>query len=334
MRHSREVAHNIRGERSIDVNWPHRLSKYVADIVGQVYMRIPGLRLTYRLCMGAGSAVGGQFGRGGCAVGAETNLIEDDRPVSITISDQRKLTFEIRPNGVKTIRVQTGTIPAPPRPEYLVATPVSDMQVELSWETNSETAREISHYDVYRLPRADAKPGLRYYVGRSTNTRFSDQPRLNYGGWLNNRLQPSTHYHYTVRAVDRYNNHGPFAELIESVTLNPEQKNLVPNQVEGLYVVQVSPSSPDNYLNLWFYSNCESDILAYEIHRSTQQGFDPGDATLKATLELNAELSLLNRQMYTDRAVEGNTTYYYRICAIDNSGQKGPFSDEVNMNTK
>jgi len=264
----------------------------------------------------------------------ETNLIEDDRKEAIGISDHRKLTFDLRPNGVKTIRVMAGTTSTPSQPEQLVANPISDMQVDLSWEMDEGTPNDISHYNIYRLPRPDSKPGLRYFVGSSTSTSFSDRPRLNYGGWLNNRLEPSTTYYYTVRAMDRYNNRGPMATRVRATTLDSDQEDLVPNRVEGLYVVQVSPSSPDNYLHLWFYTNCESDIIGYEVHRSTQQGFDPGNSTRVATLELSSELRLLNRQMYTDRAVEENTKYFYRVCAIDGAGQKGPFSSEVHMNTR
>jgi len=263
----------------------------------------------------------------------ETNLVEDDRPAAIRISDQRKLTFDLRPNGVKTIRVLSETAATPPPPGYLEVRPVSDMQVELNWKMDPEAEKTISHYDVYRLPNPDSTPGLRYYVGSSTNKHYTDQPRLNYGGWLNNRIKPGTTYYYAVRAVDRYNNLGALSAQVKVTTLKPDQKNLVPNQVEGLYAVHVSPSGPYNYLHLWFYSNCEQDILAYEIHRSTTKSFDPGIQTLVATLELNTELSLLNRQMYTDRDVEENTGYYYRVCAVDSAGQKGPFSTEVYVRT-
>jgi len=264
----------------------------------------------------------------------ETNLVEDDRPGSILISDKRNITFDLRPNGVKTIRVLAETGGAPPRPENLMASPTGDMEVELQWEMDPGIKNSISHYDIYRMPQADVKPGLRYFAGSSTDNRFTDRPKLNFGGWLNNRIRPESTYYYTVRAVDRLNNVGAAADRVKTSTLNQDQMNLVPLQVKGLYIVQVSPSSPDNYINLWFYTNCEPDIHSYEIHRSTQMGFDPGISTRIATLGLDEENRLLNRQMYADRGVKRQTTYYYRICAIDNAGQKGMFSAEAEIMTQ
>ena len=264
----------------------------------------------------------------------ETNLIEDDRPLPVRISDPGKISFDIRPNGVKTIRVLSAAHKAPPTATNLTATPDSDMQVDLSWEMDPTFESSVSHYDVFRLPAPNVEPGIRYYVGSTTHTRFSDRPRLNWGGWINNKILPETDYYYTVRAVDRTNNRGPLAPLIRSTTLKPDEKNLVPNGVEGLYAVQVSPSGPMNYLHLWFYTNCEPDIGAYEIHRSKHQGFVPGTSTRIATLEMNERLMLLNRQMYTDKNVEENTGYYYRIRAVDKAGQKGAFSGEVYEKTQ
>ncbi len=264
----------------------------------------------------------------------ETNLIEEDRPVPVSISDQGSISFDIRPNGIKTIRVLSAAHNAPLRATNLTATPNSDMQVDLSWEMDPSFESAVSHYDVYRLPSPSIEPGIRYYVGSTTHTRFSDRPRLNWGGWINNKIFPDTDYYYTVRAVDKYNNRGPMAPLIPATTLSPDEKNLVPNRVEGPYAVQVSPSGPMNYLHLWFYTNCEPDIGAYEIHRSKHQDFVPGTYTLLATLEMNERLMLLNRQMYTDKNVEENTSYYYRIRAVDKAGQKGAFSDEVYEKTQ
>ncbi len=38
--------------------------------------------------------------------------------------------------------------------------------------------------------------------------------------------------------------------------------------------------------------------------------------------------------MYQDDTVEPFSEYYYRVCAIDAAGQKGPFSDEAAVTTK
>ncbi len=49
---------------------------------------------------------------------------------------------------------------------------------------------------------------------------------------------------------------------------------------------------------------------------------------------IDYRLGDFDHQMYLDTAVEPTTTYYYRVCAVDAAGQKGPFSREVRATTK
>jgi hypothetical protein len=41
-----------------------------------------------------------------------------------------------------------------------------------------------------------------------------------------------------------------------------------------------------------------------------------------------------DRMMYQDDPVRLKTVYYYRVCAMDAAGQRGPFSDEVVVRAK
>ena len=137
---------------------------------------------------------------------------------------------------------------------------------------------------------------------------------------------------------------GPASEVIESVTLASQQKDLVPAKVQGLHAVHVSPITNDNYLCLFFYSNIESDVVRYQIYRSKKEGFQPVASDLIGEINVSQiikhttphgfntvqrHLSEFIQQMYADESVEPDTDYYYRVCAVDRGGNQGEFSDEV-----
>ena len=114
-----------------------------------------------------------------------------------------------------------------------------------------------------------------------------------------------------------------------------------PAQVQGLNVIYVSPLSPDNYFNLLFYTNAESDIKAYEVYRRAQPNGAAGESKLVGVVDMTKPLAGRNRdgavvsrssyshQMFQDKSVAPGTTYCYRVRAVDFAGSRGPFSAEV-----
>jgi hypothetical protein len=277
----------------------------------------------------------------------ETSLIEVDRPTPVKILNRNQVTFTIRPHGVKTIRLQlSGSLPRISQP---AARALSDMEVELTWRAEGGSAETVSHYNIYRDTVPDFAPGLRHWVGSSTQSAFTDRPRLHYGGWIDNRLEPESTYFYKVRAVDRWNNEGPASSPVLATTLKAGERSAVPARVQGLYVVNVSPVSPHNYLALWFYTNCESDVTRYQIFRGTQAGLGADfsnlltevDATTKFSHTtphgfgtVTRELREYNRILYVDQDVKPGTTYYYQVRAVDRNGVAGEPSREASARTK
>ena len=279
----------------------------------------------------------------------ETDLVENDRPVLLPVKNGHEVTFSIHPFGVKTIRLAT----APKRPLPALSTfkvrPRSDMQVEISWPTDPRAAKRISHYNVYRGSRPGFQPSLLNLVARPAAASFVDQPQLHYGGWINNRLEPAMTSYYRIAAVDRWNNEGPLSAPFPATTLKSSQKNMTPLRVEGLRAILVSPISPHNFVNLLFRASCESDVRRYEIHRSTRPGFEPDASTRIGVADADAvvkgstvygHVPVEHRQgdydhiMFQDDTVQPATTYYYRVCAVDTAGQRGPFSLEAAARTK
>lgn len=68
-----------------------------------------------------------------------------------------------------------------------------------------------------------------------------------------------------------------------------------------------------------------SDIEEYVIYRSTEPGFTPDESTIGGT---SRNLS------YRDTGLLPDTTYYYRVAAVDISGNIGPVSSEVSATTE
>ena len=284
------------------------------------------------------------FGRIESAV--ETDLVENDRPASLEVSDGSRIAFSMRPFGVKTIRVVFGPRDGLIAVSRFKAEPISDMETALTWQATDTTAKDISHFNVYRDRQPDFKPSLLNLVARPVVSAYTDRPQLYYGGWINNRLEPETTYYYKVSAVDRWNNEGPRTDSVAVKTLKSTEKNMTPLQVACLRAIHVSPVAPHSYVNLLFRTNCESDIASYEIHRSTRSGFTPDDSNQIGVVEAEAiiegskeygrtpvdyRVREFDHAMYQDDAAEPGVVYYYKVSAVDRAGQNGPYSDEASI---
>ena len=89
--------------------------------------------------------------------------------------------------------------------------------------------------------------------------------------------------------------------------------------------------------------------MHYEIHRSNNPGFNVSDNTKTGTVNSNdvpprsggyGESRILyvnadyDHAMFQDTIVKPGTVYYYKVRAVDASGQKGTCSQEVSIQTK
>ena len=281
---------------------------------------------------------------GTTASATETDLVENDLPQALAVKNGSAVNLSFKPFEIKTIRLIGNRKESFEGIDRLQAMAVSDMQVKLTWQPQPQAG----YYRVYRGDTPEFKPSLMRLVGRTATAEWLDQPQLNYGGWINNRLEPKTTYYYRVTAVDRANNESPASVAVAATTLNPKEKNMVPLKVEGLHAISVSPLAPFNFVNLLFRTSCESDVQTYEVHRSTQPDFLPVDNTRLALVDANTVIKGsrtyghvpidhragdYDHQMFEDDEVLPLTTYYYRVRAVDTAGQKGPFSAEASART-
>ena len=239
---------------------------------------------------------------------------------------------------MKTIRVLSLT----PRgrrscDKLLTASPVSDMEVALSWQPDAARKGTRATTTSIAARRPVSSPTLLNLVERPAAASCTDRPQLNYGGWINNRLEPETTYYYRVAAVDRWNNRGPVVRGRGRHDAEIGQKHMAPLRVECLRAILVSPIAPYRFVNLLFRTNCEPDIVRYEVHRSTRPGFTPDDSNAIGTVEADAVIKgsteyghtpadyrvrEFDHAMYEDDSVLPDGTYYYRVRAVDRPAAK------------
>jgi hypothetical protein len=269
--------------------------------------------------------------------------LEVDRPVPLSVQNGNRIIFSIGRYGVKTLRIVCDG--APQTVQGVTVRAAADMRVELTWKDGGDN---IVRYDIYRSSTPDYTPSPRFFVGQTTSTTFTDMPRYGFGLFLN-RLEPDTTYYYKIVEADRWNNVGSASDAIKVTTLSSSVKNSLPVKVEGLHAFSVSPVGTSNLSALWFYTNPESDIVQYRIHRGTLPGFKPDDKNLLMTLDalqtfrhvtphgfktVDRQLREYDRQVVADETVSPGTTYYYRVCGVDKAGQPGTFSEEASVTTK
>lgn len=257
----------------------------------------------------------------------ENNLNE------LAVNEDNEIEFEINGHGLKTIRVVSSPSLSGSA-QGLEGVPVSDAEISLAWDWDASD--EISHFNIYRSSDPDCTPNRRNFIGTSEVSSYHDKTSLNPGGWPSNRLDENTGYFYRVAPVDCFNNEGRVSEVVKCTSLSRKLADAPPIKVKGVYTVHVSPLAPENYINIWFYTNFEKDVDKYMIHRGEKAGFIPGPSNLinehipsEHSIDFNGSYSAseLNRQMYADKTAEENKAYFYKVCAVDAKGQKGDYSD-------
>ena len=161
------------------------------------------------------------------------NSTVGDTPTADTGSDHYAVDVFLKPFGT------TDTTP-PAQVTGLTATPISDTQIDLTWDPSA--AADLGHYNIYR-------DGV--LIGQSTTNSFSDTG-----------LTASTTYAYQVSAVDTNGNEGAKSTTVSATTLAPAD-TMPPAQVTGLTATAVSGSQID----LSWIANTEPDLDHYNIYR-------------------------------------------------------------------
>lgn len=135
-----------------------------------------------------------------------------------------------------TTNVAPDTTP-PAQVTGLIATTVSDSQIDLSWTANTEL--DLDHYNIYR-------DGI--FLQNSILNSYTDTG-----------LTGSTTYTYIVSAVDTSTNEGLLSSSASATTLDI----IAPSQVTGLRATTVS----DSQIDLSWVANTELDLDHYSVYK-------------------------------------------------------------------
>ncbi len=167
-------------------------------------------------------------------------------------------------------------------------------QISLTWSVPYSNG-QVSGYNIYRS--AGNTNDFTYYTETSNNW------------YTDTSVSGGTTYYYYIVAMNGSGQSGQS----NTASAAPYSPNSIPNAVTNL---SASPAS--NSINLtWSYSG--SDQAAYyKIYRGT------GNGNLGYYASTNG-----NTASYSDNGASVGTIYYYEVLAVDNSGNQGPFSNEV-----
>ena len=198
---------------------------------------------------------------------------------------------------------------APTQVTGLTVTPASATQLNLAWTANP-TTENIDHYNVYRGTTAGftVVPGTTVPTAQPTTNSYNDTG-----------LTAGTAYYYRVAAVNATGQIGNISTEATGTTTAGQ----APTQVTGLTVTPASATQ----LNLaWTANPTTENIDHYNVYRGTTAGFTvvPGTTVPTAQPTTNS---------YNDTGLTAGTAYYYRVAAVNATGQIGNISTEATGTT-
>jgi fibronectin type 3 domain-containing protein len=192
--------------------------------------------------------------------------------------------------------VRSGDTTPPDPPTGLTANAVSDTQIDLDWNDNSEP-----DFDSYKVYRSEVGGGP--YANIATDVVDS--------AYSDSGLAGSTTYYYVVTAEDTSMNESGQSNEASATTQSDATPPAAPT---GL-----SANGGDGFVNLDWNDNAEGDLDGYNVYRDTSSG---GPYS-----QVNG--SLVASSDYTDGTVTNGTTYYYVVTAVDTSSNESGYSNEA-----
>ncbi len=179
----------------------------------------------------------------------------------------------------------------PDIPTSLVATP-GDKKATLDWVDNTDT--DLDGYNVYR-----------------STTSGSGYSKINTGlvatsNYTDTGLTGGITYYYVVTAVDLGANESGYSNEDDATPTDP-----APSPPTGL-----TATAGDRQASLDWNDNSEGDLAGYNVYRSLTSG--------SGYSKINS--SLVSASNYTDTDLNGGTTYYYVVTAVDLASHESAYS--------
>jgi serine protease len=190
-----------------------------------------------------------------------------------------------------------GDVTPPAAPAGLSAT-AGNASVALDWSNNTEA--DLDGYVVYRATSA-AGPFTALNAALLLSSAYAD-------GTVDNGAT----YYYHVTAVDTSGNESQTSATVSATPRAPD--TTPPAAPAGL-----SATAGNGTVALDWSNNTEADLDGYIVYRATSASGP------FAALNANPR----GQSAYTDSSVSNGTTYYYRVTAVDTSGNESVDSATV-----
>ncbi|PGC02281.1 lytic polysaccharide monooxygenase [Bacillus toyonensis] len=185
---------------------------------------------------------------------------------------------------------------APSIPNGIQTQKVTANSIELTWNTSTDNVG-VKGYQIFRNGEMiDTVPG----------THFIDK-----------KLQPSTEYSYTVKAIDAAGNVSKESTALTVKTTVEAPDTEAPTQPKGLHSMGTTASSVDL---MWSPSDDNVGVDHYDIYREIE-------GTMK-------KIATSNTTSYMDNNLLANKTYKYVVKAVDVAGNESVQSDIFTITTK
>ncbi|MBU3956652.1 hypothetical protein KJ633_09375, partial [bacterium] len=181
-------------------------------------------------------------------------------------------------------------------------------QITVSWTKNVEP--DLDYYTVLRSTYSSTE-GFSEIAKKDENAN----------NYVDEKLTNNNTYYYQVSAKDRRGNESAYTSVYSDFPRSGD--TTAPAAPSGLVA-----HGCGNYglggIEISWDLNSEGDLAGYNIHRSTESGFTPSTSN-----KLNGTLISPEKDYYTDAGISQETTYYYKLAAVDSSGNSSPSSAQL-----
>ncbi|MBU2528976.1 carboxypeptidase regulatory-like domain-containing protein [bacterium] len=181
-------------------------------------------------------------------------------------------------------------------------------QITVSWTKNVEP--DFDYYTVQRSTYSSTE-GFSEIVRRSAAAN----------NYVDKNLTNNNTYYYKISAKDRRGNESAYTSVYSGFPRSGD--TTAPAAPSGLVARGYGADGFDGIKISWNL-NSEGDLAGYNIHRSTKSGFTPSISD-----KLNGTLISPEKDYYTDAGISQETTYYYKLAAVDSSGNSSPSSAQL-----
>lgn len=224
-------------------------------------------------------------------------------------------------------------------PIYAAPEPITDLKaqlapsaISLTWTAPQQTplgpAPAIREYRIYRAEissiASGGQPAARqqeFPMGgaRGAAPRMEKIDATETSSYRDSRVEVGGTYQYFVRSVVEYS--GQEVESGDSNTVAIPMRDIFPPSApRGLLAVFVPPEpGTAAHIDLSWDVNPETDVAGYNVYKSEQEG--------RRGTRLNQQL--LPTPAFSDMSTVAGQRYFYRVTAVDRSGNESTLSEAV-----